>query len=90
MDSTESTRVHPSRAQTFHPSVPGWHCVTGAQAPGRTGGQGPADTLAVWLWREMGLQLEGDRWDAGADFIFYNKIKSCLYADGNDLVDRLN
>ena len=38
----------------------------------------------------MGLQLEEDRWDAGADFIFCNKIKSCLYADGNDLVDRLN
>ena len=63
--------------------------VTGAQAPRRTG-QGPADALAVWLWRAMGLQLEGDRWDAGEDFIFCDKIKSCLYADGNDLVDRFN
>ena len=33
----------------------------------------------------MGLQLEEDRWDAGADFIFCNKIKSYLYADGNEL-----
>ena len=65
MDSTESTRVHPSRAQTFHPSVPGWHCVTGAQAPGRTGGQGPADPKMGGKGKGWDVKLQGQAHQAG-------------------------
>lgn len=86
MDSTESIRVYPPpQLRLFAPVS-----LCAIESLVHRPLEGQEDRAQQTLWLCGCGEKWGCSWSAGADFIFCNKIKSSLYADGNDLVDRLN